>query len=284
MTTDVQAVREEYEQILMGVRIELQDSEGERRRLLRKTRALEAELSRQRSKAAADNGDREFFDLWISECGKPPTRTIFGEKRQAVIRSARQTMQPHPDGDEVIRNAIRGVGQYRYVVDGRRSKSGIQSQRYDELELILRNEVNIEKFARLLEQAPDEPLPPKPVAETRRHPRGDRFDPVHELAQALGRADCKMRGNPYHHQKWVAQCPAHDDRNPSLSITEVSGKVLLYCYAGCSTASILEALGLDWCDLFSPDFSHQKAVDACGPDPRPNGKPFDQLGIDWGVA
>ena len=28
---------------------------------------------------------------------------------------------------------------------------------------------------------------------------------------------------------WMAKCPAHDDRNPSLSITEVDGKILLVC-------------------------------------------------------
>ena len=29
-------------------------------------------------------------------------------------------------------------------------------------------------------------------------------------------------------------CPAHDDRNPSLSVTNGDGKVLLHCHAGCS--------------------------------------------------
>jgi putative DNA primase/helicase len=42
---------------------------------------------------------------------------------------------------------------------------------------------------------------------------------------------------------WVARCPAHDDRRPSLSIREGDGgKSLLYCYAGCSYESIIAAL------------------------------------------
>lgn len=49
---------------------------------------------------------------------------------------------------------------------------------------------------------------------------------------------------------WQARCPAHDDRNPSLSISERNGKILLCCHAGCSVESILEALGLTMSDLF----------------------------------
>ena len=43
---------------------------------------------------------------------------------------------------------------------------------------------------------------------------------------------------------WKAQCPAHEDRTPSLSVKEGDGgKVLLHCHAGCSYADILAALG-----------------------------------------
>lgn len=46
--------------------------------------------------------------------------------------------------------------------------------------------------------------------------------------------------------KWSAQCCAHDDRKPSLSIRDVgNGRILLNCFAGCSYESILLALGLD---------------------------------------
>ncbi|MBK7803728.1 MAG: hypothetical protein IPJ55_13885 [Chloracidobacterium sp.] len=49
-----------------------------------------------------------------------------------------------------------------------------------------------------------------------------------------------------------ALCPAHDDRTPSLSISEGSGgKILLKCFTGCSTDSILSAIGLEMKDLFA---------------------------------
>lgn len=41
---------------------------------------------------------------------------------------------------------------------------------------------------------------------------------------------------------WMARCPAHDDRNPSLSIREVAGKVLVCCHAGCAQAQVIAAL------------------------------------------
>lgn len=50
--------------------------------------------------------------------------------------------------------------------------------------------------------------------------------------------------------KLVAQCPAHDDRNPSLSLTGIEGSALLYCHAGCSQADVVAALGLTMADLF----------------------------------
>src|SRR5215831_12502604 len=42
---------------------------------------------------------------------------------------------------------------------------------------------------------------------------------------------------------WTARCPAHDDRNPSLSIREASnGKILVRCHAGCGQAHVINAL------------------------------------------
>ena len=43
---------------------------------------------------------------------------------------------------------------------------------------------------------------------------------------------------------WRAQCPAHDDKQPSLSISEgQDGRVLMYCHAGCETLSVVGQQG-----------------------------------------
>ena len=44
---------------------------------------------------------------------------------------------------------------------------------------------------------------------------------------------------------WIDRCPAHDDKNPSLSIKETfDGVLLLKCFAGCSFEEIIEAASL----------------------------------------
>ena len=54
---------------------------------------------------------------------------------------------------------------------------------------------------------------------------------------------------------WVARCPAHDDRNPSLSIgIGDDGRVLVHCFAGCPTGAVCSALGITTADLFPMAF------------------------------
>ena len=51
--------------------------------------------------------------------------------------------------------------------------------------------------------------------------------------------------------RWMACCPAHQDKSPSLSIRELSdGRILLHCWTGCSAESILDSIGLTFDDLF----------------------------------
>jgi hypothetical protein len=57
----------------------------------------------------------------------------------------------------------------------------------------------------------------------------------------------KVRANG---TKATAQCPAHNDRNPSLSITRIEGQVLAYCHAGCPIEAVLDALNMTKSDLY----------------------------------
>jgi len=43
---------------------------------------------------------------------------------------------------------------------------------------------------------------------------------------------------------WTALCPAHEDHNPSLSITNDDGTWLLNCHAGCEFGAVVDAAGL----------------------------------------
>ncbi len=72
--------------------------------------------------------------------------------------------------------------------------------------------------------------------------------------------------------RWMACCPAHNDKSPSLSIRECSdGRVLLHCWTGCGASEIIEAVGLTFDALFPEKltdhtprerqpFSHREAM------------------------
>ena len=74
---------------------------------------------------------------------------------------------------------------------------------------------------------------------------------VGDVLNRLSERGCrpKRSGNG----QWNARCPAHDDRNPSLSIGEGDeGRILLECHAGCETAAVCAALDLTMADLSGP--------------------------------
>lgn len=59
--------------------------------------------------------------------------------------------------------------------------------------------------------------------------------------------------------RWIACCPSHDDKSPSLSIRETEdGKILLHDFAGCSASDVVAALGLSLSDLFPDKLEHVK--------------------------
>ena len=69
----------------------------------------------------------------------------------------------------------------------------------------------------------------------------------------------KLDGTRESNGSWKALCPAHEDREPSLSVTEGDdGRALLKCFAGCDTENIVGALGLEMKDLFEQPNGHKK--------------------------
>jgi len=57
--------------------------------------------------------------------------------------------------------------------------------------------------------------------------------------------------------RWMALCPVHGDRSPSMGIKECSdGTVLMNCFAcGANGMEIAEAAGVSVSELFPPDSS-----------------------------
>lgn len=89
--------------------------------------------------------------------------------------------------------------------------------------------------------------------------------PIDVVTAALARAGCgDLRGDPASDNGAMIRCPAHDDRTPSLKVTEKpDGTVLLCCHAGCDTnTAVLPALGLSMMDLFPAKTGRGDEIDA----------------------
>ena len=76
----------------------------------------------------------------------------------------------------------------------------------------------------------------------------------------------------------MACCPAHDDRNPSLSIREAEDRVLIHCFAGCPPADVLAAIGLELADLYERPLDHHARP------LRPKPRRPDPLDVDRAVV
>lgn len=51
--------------------------------------------------------------------------------------------------------------------------------------------------------------------------------------------------------EWIACCPAHDDRSPSLAVRELEdGRLLIHDFGGCATGEVVAAVGMTLSDLF----------------------------------
>jgi putative DNA primase/helicase len=66
------------------------------------------------------------------------------------------------------------------------------------------------------------------------YPNDDAYAQAKKLVRALE--------GQWHGGHGMACCPAHDDTNPSLSVTQKNGRVLFYCHAGCSQREVMNAL------------------------------------------
>lgn len=64
----------------------------------------------------------------------------------------------------------------------------------------------------------------------------------------LSRLEGVKRTGP---DRWLAKCPAHEDRRPSLSVRALAdGRILIHDFGGCGTDAVLAAAGLEMGDLF----------------------------------
>ena len=59
----------------------------------------------------------------------------------------------------------------------------------------------------------------------------------------------RLKGRRAGHDHWMCKCPCHEDRSPSLSITQKGNRVLLWCFAGCRTQDVLDHLSVSFSQI-----------------------------------
>ncbi len=76
-----------------------------------------------------------------------------------------------------------------------------------------------------------------------------------DLDLVLSRLD-KVKQNGTN--KYMACCPAHADKTPSMSVMQADDRVLIHCFAGCGANDILDSIGLDYNALYPEDSGEYK--------------------------
>ena len=88
----------------------------------------------------------------------------------------------------------------------------------------------------------------------------------------------RLKGVKGNGGQYTALCPAHEDKTPSIAISEKEGKILLHCHAGCTKESIVAAIGLEMKDLFVEErFTPSNAPHNTRPNGTNNTKPQKEI-------
>jgi hypothetical protein len=96
---------------------------------------------------------------------------------------------------------------------------------------------------------------------------------MHDIEKLLARLEHVKQTSP---NSWLASCPAHDDKHPSLSIRETSeGFILIHCFAGCAVHEVIAAAGISMDQLFPTRPDHHR---------KPERRPFPATDVLRAIA
>jgi hypothetical protein len=187
---------------IKSVIVDLENSEVALRVERRRRSAAEEKLKRMAEEEVhpALGQIREVFEYWRAECRGGNARVVLGEKRSAVIAARLK------DGYTVdqLCQAIDGARDHAFEKDGRK---------YDELELIMRNEVKVDDFIQRAmggggsaAAAPvvDRP-PPRPPSAAQEQRRLDLQRLIDALVDHWGGLDACIPDGPRDQELWP--CP-----------------------------------------------------------------------------
>lgn len=246
------------------VHTELSKLQSQNMALLGKIGRLEAELTKRRGdspKAVQVKGLHKHWCEALPLSGKPRKAKLGPAREKAYLFAL-----TNYDEDFCLQ-AIDGCALKPFVgPKGRQATTDGGAKRFDDPTLIFRDETTIERFAGYVDEAneADDAAVARAENDLEAHRsgayvtaemgrRGTVGAPLvyplglRTVLERLAERNLTARGSGV---SYKAQCPAHDDREPSLSITEkADGRVLLHCFAGCLVNDVLAELGLSFGEI-----------------------------------
>lgn len=267
-------LRDELGRIRHAALVDLQNAQAQNVALGRQLTALKNELIRQDEEDPGHDEVKTLLLHWKHVMGKTKRVDIgAGGKRYRTGKAAIKRW-----GFERCRNAIDGLAMRQHVGPrGRSADPYPGSQILNDVEYAFGTDKNLDetRLEKCIEAYEGSlrptlvpvkewtgqpvavsPKPPEAKPEPRREWRPLGPDPITRVLACAhqgivggagpGQVKCGSDADT-----WQCLCPAHEDSQPSLSIRRLpDGKVLLHCFAGCSTENVLYAWGLDWSDLW----------------------------------
>lgn len=210
---------------------------------------LKAEITKKEGTSATAREVRAVWDHYVAKVPVQKSGLVFGDGRKKMIRDRLRECRESGVEDPVgmLKRAIDGLAAKPYVRHGGgRSADSKGATRYAQLTHALRSDEQVAAAIGWL--SPEAPKLPARRLQAVEDP------PAEKVLNALRTLDLDYRAawgaGSSSVGKWMAQCPAHDDRQASLSIREADDRVLLNCFAGCEVPAICEALGLRLSELF----------------------------------
>lgn len=219
-----------------AVHEDLAAKEAQNTKLAKENVGLRRALADQHRSGPRMDEIREVFEHWVETLGKRHD-TVLGDARTKAVKARLN------EGFTVdrLKKAIDGCKLDDWAM-GRLKKT--RGQTFNDLaKHICASDETVERFEEMVDK--------------RRQDLDVREgDAARRVLDRLEQRDLKVKRSD---NGWEAQCPAHDDRNPSMSIGLNHDRVLLHCQRGCSVEEICDRLGLptaalfdDWKDAVPP--------------------------------
>lgn len=217
------------------------------RDLTRKLIAAERKLKQTLEESPLAQDIKDVLKDWQTKTGHTKTKIPLDGVRAEKVRARLKNFTV----DE-LKRANSGAARFPFVVNAQRRATGPEDQRYDDAELIFRNEKTVEKFIALADrpdgpEATVDPTPPAPVSPALMllgpvQPPVRPREPVHEALDGLTYRKIPWYAVEGRDDRFESTCPLCSEY--LLVGRPAPGVVRFGCAGMCEADAVAQALGV----------------------------------------